>query len=123
LNPEEYAKGRIKELLTNWCQAYADIDPDAVQQLYPLVDITALRMQLNKSKYVSVTCEVVGEPIFVSLDAVAGKAKVNVELKRVYQHTILTKKKETQEVIASVVLLRPGERSQWRIDSATYKAK
>ena len=67
----------------------------------------ALKVQLNTSKYRSVQCKF-GDPVFVSLDAAGGKAKMQAPLKRVYEHTILTEKPQTDELMATITLVRPG---------------
>ena len=83
----------------------------------------ALKVQLNKSKYRSVQCKF-GEPVFVSLDAAAGKAKIQVPLKHVYEHTILTEKPQTDELMATMTLVRLGpENARGRLRTAKYKPK
>jgi hypothetical protein len=119
---EEFAKGKIQETLKAYCDAEEALDPAAIQRLYPKVNMEALKVQLNASKYRSVQCKF-GDPVFVSLDAPGGKAKVQAPLKRIYEHTILTEKPQTDELIATITLVRPGPRSPWQIDAATYKPK
>jgi hypothetical protein len=58
----------------------------------------------------------------VSLDPTAGAAKVQAELKLVYEHTILTKP-ETVELIAVMTLFRSELRSPWLIGTMTYRPK
>jgi hypothetical protein len=118
---EQFAKRKIQELLQEWCSAYEAIDPAAVQRLHPKVDISALTIQLNKSKYSSVQCKF-SEPVFLSLDAAAGTAKIQTDIKRIYEHTI-QQKPQTAEVIATMTLVRSSQRDQWKIDTATYKEK
>ena len=119
---EEFAKGKIQETLKAYCDAEEALDPSAIQRSYPKVNMEALKVQLNASKYRSVQCKF-GDPVFVSLDAAGGKAKVQAPLKRVYEHTILTEKPQTDELIATIMFVRPGPRSPWQIDAATYKPK
>jgi hypothetical protein len=97
------------------------MDPAAVQRVYPSAPMDALKIQLNTSKYKSVQCKF-GDPMFVSLDTSAGTAKLQAELKRVYEHTILTKP-ETVELIAVMTLFRSDLRSPWLIGTMTYKPK
>jgi hypothetical protein len=82
----------------------------------------SLTIQLNTSKYKSVQCKF-GELKFVSLDPAAGTARVQAELKRVYEHTILTEKPMTSELVADVKLFRSNLRSPWLIDGMTFKPK
>jgi hypothetical protein len=121
ISPEEFAKGKIQELLKEYCAAYEAIDPIAVQRVFPTVDMATLQLQLNSSKYNSVECKF-AEPVFVSLNAADGKAKVRADVKRVYAHTAV-KKVETAELIADLTLSRPSERSRWQIDAVSYKPK
>ena len=82
--------------------------------------MNALKVQLNKSKYKSVQCKF-GEPlVFVSLDAVAGKAVIKVPLKQTYEHTILTEKPMVNELIATMTLSRSGPRTPWLIEDVKY---
>jgi tetratricopeptide (TPR) repeat protein len=118
---EAYSKDRIKELLRAFCAAYEAIDPVAVQHLQPRVDMNALRSQLNRSLYKSVTCKF-GDPVFVSLDATAGTATVRTELKQVFEHTH-TGEAQTVESVAEMTLRRFELRSPWVIDTVTYKSK
>jgi hypothetical protein len=119
---EAYAKGKIQELLKAYCAAFEAIDPDAVQRVYPKVDMARLRIELNTSKYKSVQCKF-SEPVFVSLDPLAGTAKIRTEIKRVYEHTIPAGKSEPSELIFDMALLRSAPRSPWLIDSTTFKQK
>jgi serine/threonine-protein kinase len=118
---EAYAKGKIQEVLKAYCAAYEAMAPDKVQLVYPKVDMNTLKMQLNKSKYKSVTCKF-GDPVFVSLDPVTGNAKVQAELKTVFEHTI-QEKPQASESIGDITLLRSALRSPWLIDTATFKPK
>ncbi len=118
---EQFAKGKIQELFQEWCSAYEAIDPEAVRRVYPKVDMAALTIQLNKSKYSSVQCKF-SEPVFLSLDAAGGTAKIQTDVKRIYEHTI-QQKPQTSEVAATMTLSRSALRSQWQIDTATYKEK
>jgi hypothetical protein len=118
---EEYAKGKIQELLKDYCAAEEALDPNAMQKLYPSVNMNALKVQLNQSKYRSVQCKF-GEPlVYQALDAPAGKAKIQVPLKRVYEHTILTEKPQVNELMATLTLVRAATRTQWQIDKAEFK--
>jgi hypothetical protein len=121
ITDEAFAKGKIQELLKQYCDALEAMDPAAVQRVYPSAPMDALKIQLNTSKYKSVQCKF-GDPMFVSLDTSAGTAKLQAELKRVYEHTILTKP-ETVELIAVMTLFRSDLRSPWLIGTMTYKPK
>ncbi|MGH9139774.1 MAG: hypothetical protein ACRD2I_01385 [Vicinamibacterales bacterium] len=116
---EDFAKGKIQEMLKAYCAAEEALDPDAVQKVYPGVNVNALRVQLNSSKYRSVQCKF-GDVVFQSLDAAAGKAKVQAPLKRIYEHTILTEKPQVSELLATLTLVRLGQRTQWQIEDAKY---
>jgi hypothetical protein len=107
-------------VLKEYCSALEAIDPAAVQRVQPKIDINSLRNQLNRSRYKSVQCKF-GDPTFTALDASAGTAKVQADVKRVYDYTIL--KPETIEQIADIVLSRSGPRSDWRIDTIAFKPK
>ena len=117
---EEFAKGKIRELLKEYCNAIVAMDPAAVQRVFPKVDIIAMRMQLNPTKYKSVQCSF-GDPKYVSLDPSAGTAKVQAELKRVYDYTIL--KPDTIEHIVDMTLSRSSLRSPWQIDAMKFNPK
>jgi hypothetical protein len=81
----------------------------------------ALKTQLNTSRYKSVECKF-GNPMFGSLDATNGSARVQAELKIVYEHAFLAKP-EVSELIAEMTFVRPDARSPWQIDSAQFKPK
>ena len=116
---EEFAKGKILEMLKDYCAAEEALDPAGVQKIYPKVNMNALTQQLNKSKYTSVQCTF-GEAVFGSLDAPAGKAKIKAPLKIVYHHTILTEKPQVNELIADLTLVRSGPRDPWQIADAKF---
>jgi hypothetical protein len=118
--PEEFAKGQIQTLLKEFCAAYEAIDPDAVQRLYPKVDMGALKKQLNRSAYKSVQCKI-EKPEFLALDPSAGTAQVQSELTRVYEHVVGSEKPSEQ--IVTMTLSRPEARGRWVITQATYKPK
>jgi serine/threonine protein kinase len=119
---EEFAKGKIRELLKEYCDAYEALDPDAVKRLFPEADMRSLRIQLNKSRYRSVQCKF-ADPVFIALDASAGKATIRVDVKRVFEHTAGGSKPEIKETTAVMTLSRSRDRSVWVIDAATYKEK
>ena len=110
---------KIQEMLTALCAAEEALDPVAVQKVYPKVNMTALKIQLNTSKYRSVQCKF-GEVVFQSLDPAAGKGTVRAPLKRIYFHTILTEKPHVDELIATLTVVRSAQRDQWQIDDAKY---
>ena len=116
---EEFAKGKILEMLKDYCAAEEALDPAGVQKIYPKVNMNALTQQLNKSKYTSVQCTF-GEAVFTSLDAPAGKARIKAPLKIVYHHTILTEKPQVNELIADLTLARSGPRDPWQIADAKF---
>ena len=119
---EEFAKGKIQELLKDYCAAEEALDPDAVKKLYPSANIEAFKVQLNKSKYRSVQCKFGDPVVYQTLDAPGGKAVIQVPLKRVYEHTILTEKPQVNELMATLTLARPATRTQWLIQKAEFKA-
>jgi hypothetical protein len=92
-----------------------------VQRTFPGINMAALRMQLNKSMYKSVRCTVADPLVFLSLDPGAGTAKIDAELKRVWEHTVT--KTETTEQIATMTVSRPSGRGSWQIDTASYRPK
>jgi hypothetical protein len=117
---EEFAKSRIQEMMKAYCDAHEALDPDAVQKIYPRVNMNALKQQLNKSKYRSVQCKF-GEPlVYASLDAAAGKAVIKVPLKQTFFHTILTEKPDVSELMATMTLNRSGLRTQWLVEDIKY---
>jgi hypothetical protein len=122
ISDEAFAKGKIQELVKEYCDAFEAIDPVRVQRVYPRIPMDSLTIQLNTSKYKSVQCKFC-ELKFVSLDPAAGTARVQAELKRVYEHTILTEKPMTSELIADIKLFRSNLRSPWLIDQMTFKPK
>jgi hypothetical protein len=106
--------------MKDYCAAEEALDPVAVQKIYPRVNMGALTVQLNKSKYRSVQCKF-GEPVvFVSLDPATGKAKIQAPIKRTYEFTILTEKPIISELSTTMSLYRPGPRTQWLIEDAKY---
>jgi hypothetical protein len=119
---EEFAKDRIQETLKALCDAEEALDPERVRQVFPKAPMDAYRAQLNPSKYRSVQCKF-GDVVYVSLDAPGGKATVQAPKKVVYQFTILTEKPKTDELNATIWLVRLGTRTQWVIEKATYKQK
>jgi len=122
ISDEAFAKGKIQELVKEYCDAFEAIDPARVQRVYPRIPMDSLTIQLNTSKYKAVQCKF-GELKFVALDPAAGTARVQAELKRIYEHTILTEKPVTSELIADIKLVRSNLRSPWLIDEMTFKAK
>jgi hypothetical protein len=117
---EEFAKSRIQEMMKAYCDAHEALDPDAVQKIYPRVNMNALKQQLNTSKYRSVQCKF-GEPlVYVSLDAPGGKAVIKVPLKQTFFHTILTEKPDVSELMATMMLNRSGPRTPWLIEDVKY---
>jgi serine/threonine-protein kinase len=117
---EEFAKGKIQEMMKAYCDAHEALDPDAVQKIYPRVNMNALKQQLNASKYRSVQCKF-GEPlVYVSLDAAAGKSLIKVPLKQTFFHTILTEKPDVSELMATMTLFRSGPRTPWSIEDVKY---
>jgi hypothetical protein len=119
---EEFAKRMIQNVLKEYCAAHEALDPAAVQRLYPKVNMSALLIQLNRSKYKSVQCKF-ADPEFLALDPAAGTAKVQAEVKRIYEHTAVKDAPQTDEQIAVMTLSRPSLRSPWFIDAVTYRAK
>jgi serine/threonine protein kinase len=117
-----FAKQRIQQTLDAYCKAIIALDPLAVQKVFPKANMTAFRNQLNKNAYKSVECTF-GEPKYLDLDASpAGKAKIQVELKTVYEHTSV-KKPDVHEQIADMSLYRVNERSPFLIDTVSFKPK
>jgi hypothetical protein len=117
---EEFAKSRIQEMMKAYCDAHEALDPDAVQKIYPRVNMNALKQQLNASKYRSVQCKFGDSLTYVSLDATAGKAVIRVPLKQIYEHTILTQKPDVSELMATMTLFRSGLRTQWLVEDIKY---
>jgi hypothetical protein len=122
ISDEEYAKNAVKQVLAEYCDAYHALDPDAVQRVYPKVNMTTLRLQLNRSRYKSVECTL-KEPKYDALDAANGKAKAQVEIKHVFEHTALGDKPEVREYIATISFYRASQRGKWFIDAAEYRVK
>jgi len=84
--------------------------------------MATLQIQLNKSKYKSVQCKF-ADPVFVSLDASAGTAKVQASAKLVFEHTAVTTEPQAQETIAVMTFSRPNPRSPWFIDTVQHRPK
>ena len=116
---EESSRTKIQDTLREYCAAQEALDPAAVQRVYPKVDMNALGIELNKSKYKSLTCKV-SDPIFLTLDAAAGTATVQTELKRVFEQ-IAVIATESSETIAVMTLSRPNPQSRWFIETVTFK--
>jgi predicted Ser/Thr protein kinase len=122
ITDEAFAKGKIQGVLKDFCDAFEAMDPAAVQRVYPKVDMNAMKIQLNKSKYTAVHCKF-GDPVYVSLDPSAGTAKVQAEMKTISEHTILTEKPQVSELVAKMMLRRSELRSPWLIDTARFSMK
>jgi TIR domain/Divergent InlB B-repeat domain len=121
LTDEESSKTKIQDTLKEYCAAQEALDPAAVQRVYPKVDMNALGIQLNKSKYKSLTCKF-SDPIFLTLDAAAGTATVQTELRRVFEQAAVIAT-ESSETTAVMTLSRPSPRSPWFIETVTFKKK
>ena len=117
--PVEFAKNQIQEMLKEYCDAHEALDPAAVQRVFPKVNMDALRVQLNKSKYRSVQCKI-SEVMFVSIDAPGGNARVTALRKLVYEHTIQNEPL-TDELAATFTMVRLGPRAQWQIETAQFR--
>ncbi len=117
---EEFAKGKIKDVLKEFCAGFLALDPAAVQRVFPKVNMEALKLQLSKSKYKSVQCTF-GDPMFVALDAAAGTATVQADRKLVYEHIVGSQPPLEQSV--EMKFVRPNPRLPWQIDAATYTPK
>jgi hypothetical protein len=123
ISDDDYAKNAIKTVLNELCKAYEDLSPEGVQQVYPTVNMAALKQQLNKSQYKTASCKVVGEPTYNALDAAAGTAKIRVETKRIFEHAALDPKPDVYELLADMSLSRASQRGKWVIDKAEYRQK
>jgi Divergent InlB B-repeat domain len=122
ISDEDFAKNAVKTALKELCAAYEALDPDAAAQVFPKVNMAALKIQLNKSRYKSVQCTF-AEPTFLALDPAAGTAKIKVDVKRVFEHTALSEKPEVFEYIATMALSRASQRGRWVFDTAEYRPK
>jgi serine/threonine protein kinase len=122
ITDEDFAKTAIKNVLTEYCHAYETLDPSAVQRVFPKVEMSTLQIQLNRNKYKSVQCKF-ADPVFNALDAAAGTASVQADVKRVFEHTAVKTAPETQELIATMSFYRPNARSPWFIEKAQYRPK
>jgi len=120
---EQYAKNQIQELLKAYSAAYEAMEPATVQRLYPKVNLDALKIQLNRSKYRSVEWKFADQITYLALDAVGGTAKVQGDMTQIYEHTINTEKPVKYEMIATLTLVRPGPRTPWHIELAQYRPK
>jgi hypothetical protein len=120
--PEEFAKGKIQETLKSYCAAYEAMNPAAVQQIYPKVNMRTLKDELNRSTFRSVRCTF-GDVVFTSIDPEAGKATVQATVKHVFEHTSLNEKPTPQELDATITLVRLGPRAPWQIELASYTLK
>jgi len=122
ISDEDYAKNVVKDVLKEYCAAYEAIDPDAVQRVFPKVNIANLKLQLNKSAYKSVQCTF-AEPKFDALDPAAGTAKIRVDVKRVFEHTALDPKPDVSEQIGLMTFSRASQRGRWVIETAEFRLK
>ena len=62
-------------------------------------------------------------PVFASLDPDGGTAKIQVAVKHVFEHTSVKEKPQTDELEATITLVRLGPRTPWLIDTAVYRPK
>ena len=117
---DEDAKIRIQKLMTAYCAGVEALDPDAVQRVFPKVDMDSLRRQLKGSKYKSVQCTF-AEPKYDALDGTGGTAKVEADLKQVYDHTVTGL--SVSELVAVMTFSRSNRQSPWFFDTIQFKPK
>src|SRR5207244_1289696 len=120
ITPETHAKNEIQIRIKEYCAALETLDPAKIQQVYPTVNVPALRDQFRQ--YKSNKCTLAGAPKLLLLDAIGGTAKLEVGVKQIIEMQSGGAPK-TLETIAMMTLSRPEVRSTWRIGSVAYKPK
>ena len=120
ITAEEHAKKEIPGLLKEYCDGFAARDPARIQKVYPAANLRNLNEQFRQ--YKSLTCTIAGPPEFVELDATGGTAKIEVGMKQVIE-TRSGGAPKIMELIVEAGLLRPDDRSLWRIGTAVHKTK
>ena len=122
LTPEQYAKGRISQLIADWCIGYKKLDVGAVQRQFPKIDLAALTRHFDQLASMKMECTI-DEKAFTALDTNAGSATVVVQVKQVFVNKLSAPKAETKELIATMTLQRGQTREQWYIDSVGWESK
>jgi serine/threonine protein kinase len=122
IGDEDYAKNAVKAALNDLCRGYEELSPEAVQQVFPTVNIASLRLALDKSQFKSVSCTF-AEPTFQALDPVAGTAKIRVEVKHVFEHVGVSSTPDVRDLIADMTLSRASQRGRWFVERAEYRPK
>jgi hypothetical protein len=118
ISPEEFAKKEIRQLLKDYCAAFANLDLTAMRKVFP-----AAPAQMNDQfrQFKAVQCTVAGEPEFVKLDAEGGSAQIEVPTKMVYDQKVGGVQK--LDLLTTAKFSRPELRDSWRIDSISHKPK
>lgn len=98
-------------LLKQYCAALESLDPQTVKEVYPDASLDSYRRIFEP--YKSLRC-VMEEPRFIQLDGVKGTAQVEVVVKQTLEDR-RGGAPEVRDVITTMTLSRPAERSQWRI--------
>jgi hypothetical protein len=113
----EQAKRSLHKVLDAYCDAYVTLDPDAMQRIYPTVEMARLERQLDSATYMSARC-VFSTPTFTSLDLRAGTANLVVSLS--VARVAANGTEDSYEYFTAMNFSRASRRGQWTIASASY---
>jgi len=116
-------KGKIKEVLNEYCKAIEALDPVGIQKQWPSADIKSFRVQLSKAKFNSAECKF-ADPVFELVDPSGGKVKLHVDLKETFFHTFQDGgKAEKADLTLDMAFSQANTRSPWHIDTILFKPK
>jgi len=118
---EEHAKREIKDLVNRYCAAVSTMRPEAIQKVFPLVQVASLREQFRQ--YKSLKCTITSEPDYDRIDVKgAGGAQLRVGMKQAMVINV-GGQPATAETIVTMVVSRRDANEPWHIDRVTHEAK
>ena len=113
------AQANIKKTLERWCQANEELSVEKIHEVFPSAKPGPIQRQFEGLK--SLGYSMTGPLRFKMLDAAAGMARVEVDVKQVSEGK--NGGTQTQETIVTMDLSRPGPNVSWRIDTLYAKPK
>jgi hypothetical protein len=118
---EEHAKREIKELVNRYCGALSTMKPEAIQKVFPLVQVAALKEQFRQ--YKSLKCTITSEPEYDRIDVKgAGGAQLKVGMKQAMVINV-GGQPANAETIVTMVVSRRDANEPWHIDRVTHEPK
>jgi hypothetical protein len=116
--PDVQAKNEIARTLKAYCDAYKNLDLEAIRRVFPGVSPALAGQFKDVKSMVKCTC---GDTEYVELNPEAGSATVNVPWTLELDMNVGGRRKS--ETIAKVKMSRPELRADWRIDGITHRPK